>query len=430
MNRRFLLASLAVLPLAAAVPTFAAQIGVNTPFPELSVERINTLPVAQRQAWLDYLNRSKAAIAADQAALKAEREGMTTIPDGPKGGNGEATMPLDKPAEWYGSAEAKAVADNIVSFQTPAGGWGKNQPHNGPVRLKGQHYVANNMPPNQKPDDFDAPHLPGWGYVGTIDNDATITETRFLLKVFAATKVEAYRASALRGLQYLLNAQFPNGGWPQVWPLTGGYHDGMTLNDNAMSSVMQLMGDAGRGEGDFAAVPAELRTKTAAAETRAIQVLLDAQVIIDGKRTLWAQQYDPLTLTPTSARNYEPPALSSSESASVLTYLMKLNAPSKAIVAAVHAGAAMLEKLKIEGMVFSKTPDGQDRLLTPKDGAGPLWSRYYDMKTLKPIFGNRSKTLHDTINDVEPERRRGYSWFNNSAASALSKYAKWKETHA
>jgi len=33
---------------------------------------------------------------------------------------------------------------------------------------------------------------------------------------------------------YLLAAQFPNGGWPQVWPLEGGYHDAITYNDNAV----------------------------------------------------------------------------------------------------------------------------------------------------------------------------------------------------
>jgi PelA/Pel-15E family pectate lyase len=38
-------------------------------------------------------------------------------------------------------------------------------------------------------------------------------------------------------VRYLLAAQFPNGGWPQVWPLEGGYHDAVTFNDNAVSEA-------------------------------------------------------------------------------------------------------------------------------------------------------------------------------------------------
>ena len=49
---------------------------------------------------------------------------------------GAATMPLDKPAAWYGGEAARAVVANILSFQTPAGGWGKNQPRDrAPRRL-------------------------------------------------------------------------------------------------------------------------------------------------------------------------------------------------------------------------------------------------------------------------------------------------------
>lgn len=430
MHRRTLLASLVTLPFAAPLLAQAAQIGVNTPFPPLSPERIKAIaPAAEQAAWLDYLTRSQAQLAADQAALMAERKGLSIIPADPKTGDGEKTMPLDKPVEWYASAEGRKVADNIVSFQTPAGGWGKNQPHDSEPRAKGQHFVAGNSLQTKPAGDFDAPTVPGWSYVGTIDNGATISETRFLALAFNATQDMRYRDAAIRGLTYLLNAQFPNGGWPQVWPLMGGYHDAMTLNDNAMISVSRLMGDAGRGETGFAFLPGDLRTRLLAAEQRALTVFLKSQVVIDGKLTMWAQQYDALTLTPSSARNYEMPSLSSSESGSLLVYLMKQPNPSAGMKAAIVAGIATLEATKIEGKAFEKTPDGKDRLLVDKPGAGPIWARYYDLKTMKPIFGNRTKTLHDTINDVEPERRRGYSWFGSGPQSALKAYVAWKAKH-
>ena len=62
----------------------------------------------------------------------------------------------------------------------------------------------------------------GWSFVGTIDNDATIDELRFLARVQAhmpGTAGDSYRASILKGIRYLLQARYPNGGWPQVYPL-------------------------------------------------------------------------------------------------------------------------------------------------------------------------------------------------------------------
>ncbi|WP_204266508.1 pectate lyase, partial [Enterobacter hormaechei] len=72
-----------------------------------------------------------------------------------------------------------------------------------------------------------------WSYVGTIDNNATTSELRFLARVQAmapGAEGERYRAAFLKGVRYLLEAQFPNGGWPQIYPLQGGYHDALTYN--------------------------------------------------------------------------------------------------------------------------------------------------------------------------------------------------------
>jgi hypothetical protein len=44
----------------------------------------------------------------------------------PPNGSSARSMPLTRPVEWYGSEEARRIADAIVSFQTPAGGWSKN----------------------------------------------------------------------------------------------------------------------------------------------------------------------------------------------------------------------------------------------------------------------------------------------------------------
>ncbi len=101
------------------------------------------------------------------------------------------------------------------------------------------------------PGDFDEPADHNWHYVGTLDNDATNTELHFLARLSAALPGhdgDPYRAGFLRGMRYLLNAQFPNGGWPQVWPLEGGYHDAITFNDDAVTESAELLTDAATGQ--------------------------------------------------------------------------------------------------------------------------------------------------------------------------------------
>ncbi|MBB4840058.1 PelA/Pel-15E family pectate lyase [Sphingomonas kyeonggiensis] len=422
------IAKIALFAAAAMTPVAYAAvevIGKMTPAEPITHARIATLPIGQQRAWNVYLDKSVGLMEADKAALAAERADGTlptpvSPPTGPSGGSG---MPLDKPAGWYAGADARHVADNIVSFQTPAGGWGKNVDRTGPVRARGEHYVPiEKLPANAKSDMSDE----NWSYVGTIDNNATTTELRFLARAQAAApgaEGNAYRESFLKGIRYLLNAQFPNGGWPQVYPLQGGYHDALTFNDDALSSVVGVLAEVARHQGDYAFVSDQLALEAKAACNKAIQLILKTQVVIDGKRTVWGQQHDALTLAPAGARNFEPVALSSDESADLLVFLMKQAGRSPSVDAAVADGVNWLKAHAIHGFVFEKGPDG--RKLVAKPGAGPIWSRYYDIQTGKPIFGDRDRTIHTDVNELSAERRNGYSWYNNGPAKALATYDKW-----
>jgi len=434
---RVLLAGLLGLSLLQVTAVRAAVIGINVPANSLTVARVEAaLPPGQRAPWLDYLARSQQQREADRAALAAERAALpagSPLPPAPEGGHADKSMPLNQSPGWYASAAARLVADNIVSFQTPAGGWGKNQPRDRAPRRPGQDYVADNNPPRAVSGDFDLAENPRWSYVGTIDNDATISEIRFLAKVAAqlpdAAAAAAYRASALKGLAYLLAAQFPNGGWPQVWPLQGGYHDAITLNDNAVVEVAELLGEAGQGAAEWGFVPSALRVQALAAEQRAIALLLAAQVRGQGRKLIWAQQYDALSLAPVAARNYEPASLCSGESASVLLYLMRQAQPSPALRQAVEAGIASMRELALADVQWARQDDSQGRRLSRKPGASPLWARYYDASTLKPVFGDRDKTLHDDVNEISPERRNGYAWFGTWPLKALAAYEHWSSRH-
>lgn len=429
-----LLASGGMLPTA-----HAAIIGYMQPYETLTEARISgsALPAAEQAAWRDYLARSRALMAADKAALAAERgaatptaaaptaavsAGSATPPAPPHNTSHDGGMPLNRQAAWYGSAEARLVAANILSYQTPAGGWGKNTNRAAPPRQRGQHYVVDDVVPGSPP------RKDAWNYVGTIDNDATTTELRFLARVQAqasGTGGDAYRQSFLKGLRYLLNAQYPNGGYPQIYPLQGGYHDAITFNDNAMGSVVELLDEAAAAKGDYAFVPAAMAGEARAAAAKAVQLILASQIVIGGVRTAWCQQHDPITLAPVGARNFEPPSLTSGESAALIILLMRLPDPSPDAVAAVRGTAAWLQRAALRDVEWTGKEPIAGRTLVAKPGAGPIWSRYYDIATMKPIFGDRDRSIHDDVNAVSLERRNGYAWFATGPAKALELYARW-----
>lgn len=432
MNRKALAAALALGALLAqpvvAPPVFAEVIGANVPALALTADRIAAMPAAQRAPWADYLSRSESQMRADHAALAAELPAGKPHPAAPPTGKGN--MPLDKDAAWYASPEARAIAANIVSFQTPAGGWSKNQDRSGPPRQPGQPWAIDETPADTKPGNFDTPADAHWHYVGTIDNGATTTEMRFLARAATAApgkEGDAYRASFLKGVGYLLAAQYPNGGWPQVWPLEGGYHDAVTFNDDALADVALLLESTAERRGDYAFVPADVSAKAAAAYQKAIDVILASQVVIAGKKTVWPQQVDMLTLAPASARNYEMPSLSSSESGDILVFLMHQQHPTPAIKAAIRDGVAWLTEHAVHDQAWTMTPQG--RMLVPQPGAPILWSRYYSLTTGKPIFGDRDRTIHDNIADISLERRNGYSWYNSTAKKALDAYPAWSKAN-
>lgn len=412
----------------------AAVIGTNPPSRPLSPELVAELPAAEQPAWRSYLERSVALRAADQKFLADEIRAHAI----------KAVVPVTqdrsrshfrgkRPADWYAGSEARQLADNVVSFQTPAGGWSKNFNTADHRRQPGEAFSPDtNVSKFLTPGDHDAPHDAHWSYIGTFDNNATIGELRFLAKVAAAADEKSgsvWRAAFLKGLAYVCTAQYPNGGWPQNFPLDGGYHDSITFNDGAITNLIEFVRDVADGRGEFAWVPAELRAQAGQAEDRGLACILACQLVTDSRRTVWGQQHDMLTLAPTSARNYEMPSQAGAESAGLTLFLMALPDPKPEVVTAVHAAAAWFAKTALRDLAFVRSSDGSGRRLVPSPGAAPLWARYYELKTDRPLFGDRDKAIHDDVNGISAERRNGYSWFNTTPQRALEVYAKWSTSH-
>jgi PelA/Pel-15E family pectate lyase len=69
----------------------------------------------------------------------------------------------------------------------------------------------------------------------------------------------------------------------------------------------------------------------------------------------------------------------------------------------------------------------EGRVLVEAPGSGPLWARYYDIATDRPIFGDRDKSIHANVNEISKERRNGYAWYRDTPAKALEQYSTWRK---
>jgi PelA/Pel-15E family pectate lyase len=236
-------------------------------------------------------------------------------------------------------------------------------------------------------------------------------------------RTEVWRATFLRGLRYIFAAQYPNGGFPQIYPLGGGYHDAITYNDNAMGRVLDLLREIAAGRAEFGFVPEEQRAEAACRFELGIDCVLKSQIVEpSGRRTVWGQQHDMLTLKPCAARNFEPIAASAAESVGLVKLLTGLQTPSEEVANSVNDAVAWFEKVAIRDTVWTK------HHLEAQLGAEPLWSRLYEIGTDKPVFGDRDRTIHYDVSEISAERQRGYAWFGTWPATTLLEHKKWQAT--
>ncbi len=322
---------------------------------------------------------------------------------------------LEKPDAWFTSDEGVAVTKNILARQRDCGGWDKNYDPTDPPTA--DYLDANRDQP------------------ATIDNDATIGELEFLARVITVTDDGTTRRAFDRGLAYLFDAQYDNGGWPQYYPLRGGYHDAITYNDDAMTRVVKFMREIADGDAPYTFLPEAVRDKADASYHAGVQAILDTQVKIDGQLTAWCAQHDAETLAPTMARAYEHPSLSGAESVHIIRFLMSIDEPGDDVIRAVQSAVAWFDKVKLTGVSYERMtlPDGsRDRLLVKTDDPGDVWwARFYELGTDRPIFSDRDSAIRYKLEEVSPERRNGYAWYSRRADPLLSdEYPAWQKKWA
>ncbi|MBD1424072.1 pectate lyase [Sphingobacterium arenae] len=316
--------------------------------------------------------------------------------------------------------EKDSLAEKVLVYQLPNGAWGKQL-----VDKKAVNYA---LPLTkellQKINATDEKYA-------TIDNGATTREINILIEAYTKTQHTNYLKAARRGIEYLLEAQYENGGFPQYYPNKSLYRGQITYNDNAMINVLTVLDNLAKEKKDFVAL-ADNRLKECAmdAVTRGIDCILRTQVIQGDSLTIWAAQYDEKTLQPDQARAFEPVSLSTSESVNIVRFLMKQPVTPE-IEKAIESAVRWFEVHDLEGYRFDKTTNSKTgqivRDLVP-DNTSVIWSRFYDIENNKPLFGDRDNSVTYDFSEISDERKNGYAWFGNWPIKLLEKeYPKWKE---
>jgi hypothetical protein len=243
----------------------------------------------------------------------------------------------------------------------------------------------------------------------TFDDDNTQSSLRFLL-AFVSTATNRSPAELKRirealdyGLDKMIEAQYPNGAWPQrydgtrhdpqkflvrparvpkEWPPTwpksdyGGFY---TLNDRAQQDCIRTMLEAWKHLGE---------KKYQESAKKGGDFLILAR--LPEPQPAWSQQYN-FDMEPAWARAFEPPAVCSSESADAMRMLVDLclETGEQKFLEPMPAFVAWLKRSQI----------GSNR-----------WARYYELETNKPIYGDRDGKIHYTLSEISAERQRGYAW--------------------
>lgn len=245
----------------------------------------------------------------------------------------------------------------------------------------------------------------------SLDDGQTQTAIRFMIRADAAfhLKNPAIHESAQTALASLLAAQFPNGGFPQVWtgpvqphpPLQANYpgYDWRTegrikeywtlytLNDNVAVHVAQVLQDAHKIYG---------QERHFDALKRLGNFLLQAQM--PPPQPAWAQQYN-FDMQPAWARRFEPPAISGHESQAVIGVLMDI-----------YEATGQEKYLR-------PVPAALDYLQNSTLADGQL-ARYYELQSNRPLYMTRNGDRY-TLTYDDANLPGHYSWKTRSKVPSL-----------
>ncbi|MDI1243287.1 MAG: pectate lyase [bacterium] len=320
--------------------------------------------------------------------------------------------------EWYQTDEAARIGDQVVLYQKVNGGFEKNVDMALMLtQAEKQKLIATHGDVSDT----------------TIDNRTTYPQVAYLGRLISASMKKSsppnnftkYKEAFFKGLDYLLESQYANGGWPQFYPLKKGYYSHITFNDDATIGVLRVLRDIAKKKDDYLFVDEARRAKAEKAVERAIPMILKTQVVVNGKKTVWAAQYDENTLKPAPARAFEPVSLTAGESVGIARFLMLDSTPSPEVIDAIDSAVNWFKANSINGIRWERK--NGEHVVTLHKTAPPIWARFYQIETMRPIFIGRDAVIKYDVMQIEAERRNGYAWYVESPAELLADHPQWKD---
>jgi len=256
-------------------------------------------------------------------------------------------------------AAARDVGRSLAWSQRAAGGWG----------YKGD---VSDLKPDSKMQQRKV------GYC-TLDDRTTQGALDFLMRLGEFIDEPWLSESVQLGLDYMLKAQFPNGAWPQQYPLQGGYLNYYTFNDGAINDCIRVT---------LTAHQLYEKEEYLDSATRGGDFIILSQ--LPGPQAGWAEQYS-LDLKPARGRTFEPPGVCSLVAARNIETLVDLYLYTK------------------NEKYLAPIPKAIDWL--DKSRIGPnLWARLYEIGSNRPIYGDVDGRMHYSLDELSEEQRRGYCW--------------------
>lgn len=314
----------------------------------------------------------------------------------------------------YTDTQYEEIANNLIAYQNEDGGWIKNIDWLGKLNTDSVKST------------LDEKHL-----YSTLDNRNTFPQIEYLGDVYLTTKKVKYKQASLKGLEYLLTTQKENGGW-RGWDV-----DAITYNDDVTTGSLELFRNILQGDSSFSWLDKETLAKIRKGYEKGLQLTLRCQIVQDGVKAAWAQQYDNVTLEPVKARTFELPGISADESCGVILLLMGIEKPSKEVIEAIEGAVAWMDKVKIKGIRVERVPLTKDKIINheyPFDNvvvedpnAEPIWARFYEVSDNTPFMCTRQGQKVWKLSDVNAERRTGYDWYGYWPKKVFEAYTKWQK---
>jgi PelA/Pel-15E family pectate lyase len=264
---------------------------------------------------------------------------------------------------------AEAVGQALLYGQLRSGGWRNMIDFQSRARLAADYRNGRGNPRGSN--------------ASSLDDGQTQTALRFLMQLDQALEFRqpAIHEAVEYASQALLAAQFPSGGFPQVftgavpvvppraanypdydWKTEGkikNYWEMYTLNDNQSGYLAELLQEGYR-------IYADERYRQALAKLG--DFLISSQM--PEPQPGWAQQYN-FTMQPIWARKFEPPAIAGRETEEAIETLM--------LIHAVTGDARYLEPIPaaLAWLQRSQLNDG-------------FIARYYELQTNRPLYMRRA----------------------------------------